>query len=208
MSNREPTIHEQRAGQPWDASYRDGPAPWDIGRAQPAVERLVSDGVFTGRVLDAGCGAGDNALRIAATGVSVLGIDVAETAVAMAREKADALGADAEFEVADALQLPRLGRTFDTVLDSALFHALEGDERHTYAAGLAAVMDPGARLHLLCFSDADPDRAGPHPVSEDEIRAVFAAGAGWSVETLAADTLATRFHPDGAAAWLAAIATV
>ena len=68
-------------GQPWDASYRDGPAPWDIDRPQPAVVRLASEGAFAGAVLDAGCGTGDNALHIASAGPSVLGFDVAETAL-------------------------------------------------------------------------------------------------------------------------------
>ena len=52
-------------GLPWDASYCDGPAPWDIGRPQPAIVRLASAGAFAGAVLDAGCGTGENALHLA-----------------------------------------------------------------------------------------------------------------------------------------------
>jgi 2-polyprenyl-3-methyl-5-hydroxy-6-metoxy-1,4-benzoquinol methylase len=120
---RQPTSHERYAGQPWDASYHDGPPPWDIGAAQPAVVRLASAGVFTGAVLDAGCGTGHNALHLAVQGVRLLGVDVAATAVAIARERATVRGIDADFVVADALRLDRLGRVFDTVLDCALFHA-------------------------------------------------------------------------------------
>ena len=87
LAGRPPTSHERMAGQPWDASYRDGPAPWDTGEPQPAVVRLASEGRFVGAVLDAGCGTGDNALHIASLGLSVLGVDVAETAVAAARQK-------------------------------------------------------------------------------------------------------------------------
>jgi SAM-dependent methyltransferase len=75
-------------GLPWDASYRDGPAPWDIGRPQPAVVRLAARGGFTGTVLDAGCGTGENALHLASLGLDVLGVDVAETALAIAPERA------------------------------------------------------------------------------------------------------------------------
>jgi hypothetical protein len=39
---RQPTSHERRAGQPWEASYLDGPAPWDVGRPQPVILRLAS----------------------------------------------------------------------------------------------------------------------------------------------------------------------
>src|ERR1700730_211403 len=84
---RRPTSHERMTGRPWDASYSDGPAPWDIGQPQPAIVRLASKGVFAGSVLGAGCGTGENTLHIASLGLSVLGVDVAETALAIARKK-------------------------------------------------------------------------------------------------------------------------
>src|SRR3954467_8320833 len=105
MRGRQPTSHERRAGEPWDASYEDGPAPWDIGRPQPAIVRLAADGGFAGAVLAAGCGTGDKAPHAAPLRLPVLGVDVAETAVAIARAKARERGLDAEFEVADAFRL-------------------------------------------------------------------------------------------------------
>jgi hypothetical protein len=45
-SGRQPTSHERRAGQPWEASYLDGPAPWDVGRPQPAILRLAGEGAL------------------------------------------------------------------------------------------------------------------------------------------------------------------
>src|SRR5262245_57625458 len=92
LGGRHPTSHERMAGRPWDASYHDGSAPWDIGHPQPTVLRLVSEGGFAGAVLDAGCGTGENALHLASLGLSVLGVDVAETALAIAREKAQKRG--------------------------------------------------------------------------------------------------------------------
>src|ERR1700738_1346964 len=122
FSGRHPTSHERLTGLPWDASYHNGPAPWDIGQPQQAIVRLASAGGFAGAVLDAGCGTGENALHVASLGLSVLGVDVAETALAIAREKADDRAIDAAFATADALRLERLDRTFDTVLDCGLFH--------------------------------------------------------------------------------------
>lgn len=58
VRGRQPTSHERMSGRPWDASYQDGPAPWDIGQPQPAVVRLASEGGFTGAVPDTGCGTG------------------------------------------------------------------------------------------------------------------------------------------------------
>jgi SAM-dependent methyltransferase len=155
-SGRQPTSHERRAGRPWDASYLDGPAPWDTGRPQPAILRLAGEGAFRGAVLDAGCGTGENALHVASLGLHVLGVDVAETALSIARKKAADRGIDADFVVADAFDLPRLGRVFETVLDCGLFHALGSDERRDYVASLASVTGRGGHLYVLCFSDVGP----------------------------------------------------
>jgi 2-polyprenyl-3-methyl-5-hydroxy-6-metoxy-1,4-benzoquinol methylase len=61
-------------------------------------------------VLDAGCETGENALHVAWLGLSVLGVDVAEAALTIARQKADDRGIEVEFAVGDAFQLERLGR--------------------------------------------------------------------------------------------------
>jgi SAM-dependent methyltransferase len=204
-SGRQPTSHEQRAGQPWDASYADGPAPWDIGEPQPAIRRLVDDGAFAGAVLDAGCGTGENALHVASRGLHVLGADVAETALSIAREKAAARRIDADFVVADALHLDRLGRVFETVLDCGLFHTFASDERRDYVRSLASVTGRGGSLHVLCFSDAGPGARGPHPVSQEELGEAFKRSSGWSVASVSPDRIQTRFDARGLPAWLAKI---
>jgi SAM-dependent methyltransferase len=207
-SGRRPTSHERQAGRPWDASYLDGPAPWDTGQPQPAIVRLAGEGVFAGAVLDAGCGTGENALHVAALGLHVLGVDVAGTALSMAREKAADRGLDADFVVADALHLDRLGRTFDTVLDCGLFHTFDSEERRDYEASLASVTGPGGKLYVLCFSDVGPGTTGPHPVGEAELRGAFTRSGGWSVASISPDRIQTRFDAHGAPAWLAKIERV
>ncbi len=204
FGGRRPTSHERLTGLPWDASYHDGPPPWDIGQPQPAVVRLASEGRFAGAVLDAGCGTGEHALHVASLGLSVLGVDVAETALAIARAKARARGIEVEFIAADALHLERLGRTFQTVLDCGLFHTFDGTERPGYVASLASVTEPDGTLYVLCFSDDGPE-TGPHPVSQAELRGAFRAGNGWHVAAIEPHRVQTRFHDDGAPAWLATI---
>ena len=204
---REPTSHERLSGQTWDASYHDGPAPWDVGAPQPAVVRLAAEGAFRGSILDAGCGTGENALHLASTGCRVLGVDVAETALAMAREKAAARGLDAEFVLADARHLDRLDRRFDAVLDCGLFHSFDASERSAYVASLATVLVRAGSLHLLCFADEGPE-PGPHPVGRDELLAAF-DGDVWEVLAVDPARVRTRFHgDDGASAWLATIRKV
>jgi SAM-dependent methyltransferase len=204
FGGRPPTSHERMTGLPWDASYHRGPAPWDVGQPQPAIARLASQGGFAGAVLDAGCGTGENTLLLAAMGLSVLGVDIAETALAIARAKADEREIGAEFAAADAFQLERLGRRFQTVLDCALFHTFDDDERPSYVASLASVTEHDGTLYVLCFSDDGPD-TGPHPISQNQLTAAFAPGAGWRIAAIEADRVLTRFHDHGAPAWLATI---
>jgi SAM-dependent methyltransferase len=166
--------------------------------------RLASEGGFAGAVLDAGCGTGENALHVASLGLSVVGVDVAETALAIARQKAADRGIEVEFAAADAFQLERLGRTFETVLDCGLFHSFDGDERTQYGASLASVIEHDGTLYVLCFSDDGPD-TGPHPVSQEELRAAFNPRNGWNVAAIEPDRIQTRIHDDGAPAWFATI---
>jgi SAM-dependent methyltransferase len=204
FSGRCPTSHERRTGLPWDASYHDGPAPWDIGRPQPAVVLLASEGGFAGAVLDAGCGTGENTLHVASLGLSVLGVDVARTALAIARKKADDRDLEVEFAEADAFQLERLGRRFETVLDCGLFHTFDADERLRYVASLATVTEHERTLYVLCFSDDGPD-TGPHPIGREELTAAFDASNEWNVVAIETDRIHTRHHGDGAPAWFATI---
>ena len=190
----------------WDAAYVSAvPPPWDIGRPQPAFMRLAGLGRLCGRVLDAGCGTGEHTLLAAIHGADALGVDVSPSAIERARRKAAERGVDAAFDVADALALDHLGRTFDTVVDSGLFHVFDDGRRSRYAASLASVLTPGGRCYVMCFSDRQPGDQGPRRVREEEIRATFADG--WSVEDIApaAFELNPGFGPDTAQAWLATI---
>jgi len=190
----------------WDSAYAAGqPPPWDIGHPQPAFVRLADDGLLRGRVLDVGCGTGEHALLAAARGADAMGVDAAPLAIERARGKAAERGIKARFEVADALSLADLGLTFDTVIDSGLFHVFDDQDRARYVASLAAVLRDGGRCYLMCFSDRQPGDFGPRRVSQDELRAAF--GDGFRIVGIAPDTF--EINPGlgtlRAEAWLAAI---
>ena len=157
----------------FEASYREGRAPWDIGRPQPELVRLAEEGEIVGDVLDVGCGTGENALYLASLGRRVLGIDLAPTAIERAKAKAAERRVAAAFLVADALELARLRRRFETVIDCGCFHALEPERRRDYASSLCEVLSPGGTLHLLCFSDEEPPGPGPHRIAQHELGDAF-----------------------------------
>ena len=159
FSGRHPTSHERLTGLHWDASYHEGPAPWDIGRPQPAIVRLASEGGFAGPVLDAGCGTGENAF-VASLGVSVLGVDVAETALEIARAKAADRGVEIEF-AADrrvcSWNVWSTGSRRCSTADCSTPSTPTNDRG--YAASLASVTEQDGTLYVLCFSDDGPDTA-------------------------------------------------
>ena len=139
----------------------------------------------------------------AALGLDATGVDAAPTAVAMAERKARERGLTARFLVHDALDLGSLGETFDTVIDSGVFHVFDDGDRARYVESLKAVTEPGARLFLLCFSDLQPGEFGPRRVTEDEFRGSFAEG--WQIDALDRTTMETTLSPEGVHAWLASI---
>ena len=163
----------------WDGAYSVGQAAWDIGRPQRAVVRLVESGGFSGRVLDAGCGSGENALYLASAGLDVVGVDGSATAIELAKAKVAASALRVEFVAADACDLDRIPGPFDTVLDCGLFHTFDDQDRVSYVAALARLVRRNGRVQLLCFSDQEPWHAGPRLVTHAEIRAAFADG--WRV---------------------------
>ncbi len=185
-----------------------GKAPWDIGRPQRAFVEVAER--VKGPVLDAGCGTGEHALFFAGRGHPVLGLDFLEYPIQEANRKAQERGLDVEFIQRDAMTLSTLGRKFDNVIDSGLFHVFSDEDRARYVAGLAHVTNPGGRLFLMCFSDEEPGTQGPRRVSEREIREAFAEG--WSIEEIrparfevVPDLKDVSFSEGGPKAWFSVI---
>jgi SAM-dependent methyltransferase len=163
----------------FDDAYQARTAPWVIGEPQPAIVELERTGVIRGRVLDAGCGAGEHTILLTRLGYNVLGIDFSPNAIEQARENAAAKGVDARFDVGDAMNLPE-ELAYDTIIDSALFHIFDDADRPKYVRSLHAACRPGALVHVLALSDAGRG-FGPE-VSEAVVRDAF--GDGWELEAL------------------------
>jgi ubiquinone/menaquinone biosynthesis C-methylase UbiE len=191
-----------RSPEDFDLSYTVTPA-WDIGRPQSAFLALAEAGAFGGRVLDVGCGTGEHALMAAAMGLDVIGIDAAAAAIAIAQAKARERALNARFLVWNALQLPALNERFDTALDCGLYHVLEDDDRRSFVESLTAVIRPGGRYFMLCFSERQPGHVGPRRVTRDEIKASFEKT--WHVDSIEPATFDLTISPNGALAWLSCL---
>ena len=179
-----------------------GISSWDIARPQPAIVRLAQSGEIVGTVLDVGCGTGENALYLSSLGHEVTAIDTAQEAIDKARRKSLERRLRVNFRLVDALAVPCLGLTFDTVIDSGLFHVFSDEERVEYSNKLGVVLMPGGRYFMLCLSERET-REGLGRVTKAEITDAFRDG--WTINDIQETKFETLIHEGGAWAWLATI---
>jgi cyclopropane fatty-acyl-phospholipid synthase-like methyltransferase len=191
-------------GEPpsWNSAYAGSP-PWDIGGPQPEFVKLADAGKLREQVLDVGCGTGEQVLLAARHGAEAMGVDISELAIERARAKAEERGISATFQVADVLHLDKLGRQFDVVTDSGVFHVFDDEQRSIYVNSLKSALRRGGTYYMMCFSDRQPGDWGPRRVSQAELRAAFADG--WSIWSIEPAKFEVTIDPDGAQAWLATI---
>jgi cyclopropane fatty-acyl-phospholipid synthase-like methyltransferase len=183
------------------------PPPWDTGRPQPPFLALAEAGAIRGRVLDVGCGTGEHTLMAAGLGLDATGVDLASKALHVAENKASERGMTVRFLHHDVQRLGALGESYDTVLDSLVFHIFGGTNRTTYVESLRSVLRPGGRYFMLCFSDRQPGELGlPHKLTQSEINTAFSEG--WQVDSIEPTTIDSTRHPDGIHGWLAAVTRI
>ncbi len=185
----------------WDDAYQNTP-PWDIGRPQPAFVELVEKGKLKrGRVLDVGCGTGENAIFLAERGFSVTGLDVARKALQIADAKATQKKVKVDFRFGDSLSLDFPESHFDDVIDSGLFHTFTDEDRPVFAAEIARVLRDDGSYFMLCFSDKEPTGwGGPRRVTKKEIEHTFSPS--FKINYVRDALFATRIHSSGGKAYL------
>ena len=224
-------MHEQKeesngVSTPNFESIYHGDAPWDIGHPQKEYIQLEQAGEIVGSVLDVGCGTGDNALYLAEQGHDVWGIDFAPAAIQKAQESAAQRHLPVTFRVLNVLELRTLGRKFDTVIDSGLFHWLNIEERSLFIDNLAAVIRPRGTYFMLCCSELtrNPDiskvkdflpdfdklteglpefKDGAYHVTQAQIKELFQDG--WHINYIRQATLEARLELGEFHGWLSSI---
>jgi SAM-dependent methyltransferase len=160
----------------WDAIYRRNAAPWDTGRPSSELARAIRDGVVQpGRALELGCGTGTNAIYLAQQGFDVTAIDIAPTALKLAKEKADKANVAVHWVQADVLNPPKMD-TFDFVFDRGCYHGVRRQNAAGYVEAVRRLSHPGAKILILAGNANETRSGGPPRVHEKEIRQDFAEG--------------------------------
>jgi SAM-dependent methyltransferase len=133
------------------------------------------------RVLDAGCGTGRVAIRLAALGYDVAGVDLDASMLAMAREEAP----DLDWRVGDLARLDT-GQLFDVVLVAGnTIPLLEAETLASAARHLADQLDEGGLLVCGFGLDAGHLPAGCPVTPLSDVDAAFAAAGLESVDRFA-----------------------
>jgi ubiquinone/menaquinone biosynthesis C-methylase UbiE len=101
------------------ARYRWWNAYWVILRKAKDIDMAGK------RVLVIGCGFGDDAIQLAYLGALVTAVDISAESVDIARQRADASGANVNFEVSPGEDLPYADEAFDLVYLPDVIHHLD-----------------------------------------------------------------------------------
>ena len=193
------------SGNSWDDAYRSGRVPWDPGRHDTNIETVLEMlDLQPCSVLDIGCGSGGTLVYLAERGFRCTGVDVAPTAIEIARERAAERGVACEF-IVDSFPEPFADRqragSYELLIDRGFFHlhTSPADQR-AFTRAAARLLAPGRPWYSLIASDREgPGSGGPPRWSKSEVHA--AAGDHLDVEAV----VETAFTPDASdpmPAWL------
>jgi SAM-dependent methyltransferase len=164
----------------------------------PPTHLIASIGISPGqRVLDVATGSGNVALRAAAAGAEVTGLDLVPELLDAARRRADEAGVGIELVTGDAEELPFADESFDRVL--SVFGVQFAPRHQRVASELARVCGRPGAVGLVCWTPegligqmfailsrylpAPPPFASPPPLwgSEEHVAELF-ADSGFELE--------------------------
>jgi SAM-dependent methyltransferase len=162
----------------WDARYLSGDVPWDTGIVPPEVVSLLDSDIvrLDGQpawALDIGCGSGLSSRYLAGRGFRVVGVDLAQTALARSHRAAQAAGLPAYFCRASVTDLSFLAIRAALAIDVGCFHALPPEDQTPFIVSLAARLLPRAPYLLYAFEPRGEATDGPEGIGPAEI-ALFA----------------------------------
>lgn len=180
---REEVISTEDIREDWDRSaeeydlFNDAPDSYSRLIEWPCIQGLLPD--LRGKsVLDIGCGTGIFTFLLEGQGPSrILGVDLSEGMLALARKKARARGSRAEFIQGDAVEaLGRMNQRFDLAFSSTTSHYIA--DLPALFAGIAGCLAPEGACVL---SAIHPVYSAQYPVAHGE---TFPRDEEWTVRYL------------------------
>jgi SAM-dependent methyltransferase len=164
----------------WEMRYQSADMPWEKGRASPPLLELLdqfeADAWGMGPVLVPGCGLGHDVRALTRLGIPIVGVDLAPTAIELARKWPQA--SDEAYELGDFLDPEWSGeRKFSAMWEHTCFCAIDPSKRPKYAEAAAGCLTDGGLLagvfFLTPFDPGEEACGPPFPTTVDELDGWF-----------------------------------
>ncbi len=181
--------------------YKSGNTPWDIGQPDFNLSEVVTQKpIRSCKVLDIGCGTGDNSIWLAQNRFQVIGTDTSDIALEKAKEKASKANVKCDFMLVDFLENKIEGTPFGFVFDRGCFHSFDSEnDRRRFAQNVAAHLEE-AGLWLTIVGNADEHRQGSGPPQRTAGDIVAAVETHFMVLSLTSSHFGSN-HPHPPRAW-------
>lgn len=169
----------------FEERYISGDLPWDIKRPDAnLVKAIKTFGIKSGKGLDIGCGTGDNLIWLSRKGFKMTGVDISETAINKARQKAEEAKIKASFYSLDFLDKEVPGFPFYFVFDRGCFHTFDTiEERSTYVMNVHHLLEDNG-LWLTIAGSYDDGRLDTGPPKRKAIEIIEAAEPRFNILSL------------------------
>ena len=153
-----------RTAESWDQRYLEGNTPWDHGEPCRYLVEWIQRAEKPQRALVIGCGSGANVVWLAQQGIAVTATDISAQAIAIARERAQAVGVDPRLLVHDIQQNdPVDAGSVDFVFDRGVYHVFDHTERARFAERVAISLGAGGRWLSLSGNADEPNEGDQGP---------------------------------------------
>jgi SAM-dependent methyltransferase len=168
----------KRENRDWDKIYSQcdlTEIPWHSDEPDQELLDLIENKEMKPHlVLDAGCGAGTDAIYLAAIGCDVTAIDISREAIKIARQRAVRERVKVNFIADNFMEFDFSDRSFDFINDRGCFHHISPRDRHKFAVRINDLLKNNGFYFLRCWSDkAEETERGPYRLSKDEIISTF-----------------------------------
>lgn len=151
-------------------------------------ENLVSyfeeNRLTSGKALELGCGPGRNAIYLAGNGFEVDAIDLSNTSLQWAKERAEEANLSINFIHNDIFNVKFEEDAYDLIYDSGCFHHIAPHRRLSYISIVEKALKPGGYFSMTCF--VQDGKLGGANISDWEVykSGSLKGGLGYTEEKL------------------------
>ncbi len=186
----------------FEERYQSGDLPWDIKRPDANLVATVETfRIRSGKGLDIGCGTGDNLIWLSQRGFEMTGVDISETAINQAMQKAENAKIKASFYAMDFLDTKVPGFVFSFVFDRGCFHTFDtNEERSTYVLNVHHLLEDNG-LWLTIAGNYDDGRLDIGPPKRKAIEIIEAVEPRFNILSLVSGSMDSN-DPQPSKIWI------